>query len=352
MGPDRLSLHAEGKWVFSRRADYFLFLLIPLVAVFIYLRFIPETAKGRHSVDFFPLVVVDAAHIYATLFVSYFSAYHLKKYWNSFTYIPVAIVLASVTLLLLFPEVFFSVLPMIILFHVGRQQIGWLALTKQRLTEPSWRSNFDRGFIYICCYASFVSVYASDFQNNYYAYPGDFLRLPHWLGPVTLALASIYMGVFLYLELISFLRLKKISEPRTLILTSTFLFWVVPLIFFKDVEMFDFVIILLHGIPYILFSFKTGYKLNGSVLKIKNYAPSFVAGLFMIFVLAFTEVHINSFIAVDPVPTLQKFNGLIPRLSTIALLLVVWLPSLSHYIFDGIIWRFSRDSKLRATITA
>lgn len=318
--------------------------------------------------DYMPLwawvsfvLVVDVAHVYATLFRTYFHPKSFVENKPLLLLIPVLCWAVGWGLYSYDDIYFWRALAYLAVFHFIRQQYGFVALYARK--DPPEFLKFkllDKICIYAVTLFPILYWHTHLPRNFSWFIKGDFVSsLPYEISELGFA-AYIAIGI-LYLAKEVFL-LKKtgfLNIPKNLIVVGTAVCWWVGIVALNSDIAFTMTNVVTHGIPYMalvwLYHHKTatagsdtnvaGSKPARDYLKLArdfllSFAPAFV--LFLV-ILAYVEEgfwdglvwreHLTFFSPFCHLPTVTEsawLAVLIPLLS---------LPQSTHYILDGFIWR-------------
>jgi len=94
------------------------------------------------------IVFVDVAHVYATLFKTYFIKEEFQKRKLLYLGLPILCFAIGMVLFLLGSTVFWSVLAYIAVFHFIRQQFGFMRLYSRNELKTKFSTFFDKVVIY------------------------------------------------------------------------------------------------------------------------------------------------------------------------------------------------------------
>ena len=142
---------------------------------------------------------------------------------------------------------------------------------------------------------------------------------------------------------------QSFNIPKNMIMLGTYLSWHVGIITFQGDLIFTFLNVVAHGIPYMGLIWIYGEKKN-------KHAFSFTLKGFSIFavvlvLLAYFEEGIwDIFIwkdHPDVFPLLTAQSPITHPIIVSMLVAILVLPQVTHYVLDGFIWRFSRDTNAR-----
>jgi hypothetical protein len=306
----------------------------------------------------FLVVFIDVAHVYSTLYRTYFNSGAFKK--NTFLMIvPVVCYVAGVLLHNYDGMLFWRALAYLAVFHFIRQQYGFMRLYSRQEGKGYWFRLIDKMAIYAATIYPLFYWHFEGKRNFSWFVENDILSY-RW--PVLLALGLIvYLAIIaLYVikECVYIINTKEINWPRNLLIGGTFLSWYFGIVYFNGDLAFTTLNVISHGIPYmaLIWIFEkrrhqtNGYK--GSV--ISKYTFNKYGGvLFFLVLLVFLayleeglwdgmiwKEHSNIFGIFSRLPKIsdqQVLSLLVPLLA---------LPQSTHYVLDGFIWKINKKKRL------
>jgi hypothetical protein len=322
-------------WLYSRAADL-VFILAPAFAVAAALELFPGRFAGSASPWMWLLLVVgvDVAHVYSTLYRTYFDPDARRKYQTVLTVIPVACWIGGVILYSFGAMTFWRVLAYVAVFHFVRQQYGFLRLYSRRDPAPPWKRRLDAAAIYSA--ALYPLIYWHTHPRSFQWFvKGDFLR---WDAPSVAGIAQwIYLAI-LAAYAISEIRTGRWNAPKNLILLGTGLSWYFGIVRHNGDLTFTLTNVVAHGVPYMALVWMYERKSQG----VRWYSPAAVFVGFVA-VLAYVEEGFWDVLVWRDHTQFFQWLAFLPQLNHPALLAVVVpllaLPQATHYVLDGFIWR-------------
>jgi len=297
---------------------------------------------------------VDVAHVYATLFRTYFDAAELRAKPVRYALTPLLAYAVGVAAYAAGALVFWRALAYAALFHFIRQEIGWLRL--QRAKAPC--SRFDARLDELALYVSAlypVFVWHTELASRRFSWfvPQDFWA-PHALGVLSPVAAAAALSVLvLYLARQSWLLVARGSlRPLPwLIIGKTALIWYIGIVLCNSD--FDFTVtnVLAHGVPYfvLLWSYaRQRAEQRPEVLATRIARAGWVPFLLVLLLLAAVEEWGWDFAVFHDREWL--FGSGAAHSSGVLTWLVPLLavPQLCHYWLDGTLWRSSEARRLPA----
>lgn len=346
-------------WIHSAFRDG-LFILAPAflctAVVFVFPGFFERYAGGIPPIGFLLLVVgVDVAHVYSTLFRTYFDGEEFQRYRKPLIWIPALAFVAGFGLYLVDGMLFWRVLAYLAVWHFVRQQYGFFRLySRKEKDSPAWERRLEAWVIYGATVWPMIWWHTHPRKFSWFM-EGDFLSID---APIIGVIASwLYLGLFLvygFKELRKALEQKSFNWPKNLILLGSALSWYTGIVLFDGDLAFTLTNVVAHGIPYMALVWFYGEKKENLNAKKKaqvrkkgffrlQYLPVF---LLVLLALAYFEEGLWDGLVWRDHAGLFPWAAELPWASSpLALAIVVpllTLPQVTHYLIDGFIWRIRK----------
>jgi len=302
---------------------------------------------------------IDVAHVYSSLFRTYFDRDEFRRRKTLYLVAPTACWLGGIAIYALSgPVYFWLAVAYFAIYHFVRQQYGFLML--YRRGEPKGLGyRIDQIAIYMA--TIYPLIYWHTYSRNFQWFDGvDVIRIP-WTWP-DLLFRGIYvlaLGAFFAKEAYRWRTTGSLNAGKVLLLTATAAAWATGIIVFNGDLTFSLVNIVSHGIPYMALIWIYQYRKRGNAANAGNrflkffqlkYVPFYALALFAFAwfeegVWDWTSWHEHAGV----------FGSLtIPASATVLAILVplLTMPQLTHYVLDAFIWRVNRKGKeeIRAVI--
>nr|WP_040767772.1 hypothetical protein [Rhodopirellula maiorica] len=355
-----MSEHASGEsfpWLFSPRVDLFTFLGSALIAFALLAIGIPfgwlqsDTPEWAWIVA---ILLIDVAHVYATGFRVYFDRAELSRRPWLYGLTPV---LAFVISWAVYSESvvgFWRALAYLAVFHFIRQQYGWVALYRSRGGETS-RAGWwiDASTIYLATIYPLVYWHTHLPRRFWWFREGDFATISfdiaawiaplYWLSLMLYAARSMYRG---------FAR-GKFSPGKDIVVLTTALCWYVGIITLNSDYAFTVTNVIIHGVPYMVLVYWYRWRQTDATGKQSAQVAATRVAKFLglVWLLAYAEELLwDSGLWQER--TWMWGTGIFGFLGNIegidvALVPLLAVPQITHYVLDGFIWR--RRSSRRLT---
>jgi hypothetical protein len=350
-------------WIANPKIETVFILLPP----FLSLAFIALFPALFHDNDAIPdawwvilILLIDVAHVYSTLYRTYFDPHSFRQYRQPLIVIPILGFIAGVLLYWQDALLFWRILAYLAVWHFIRQQYGFLRIYSRQESSPAWARRIDTFTIYYATIYPLLNWHLGEPRNFNWFVDDDFLLFRSgWLLNLSTILYWAMIGVYLFREVWLALRTRHLNLPRVAILTGTILSWYFGIIYFNGDMAFTLLNVVSHGIPYMALIWLYGQrqhhpKKQALPAPAQNAAPRpFLQKLFspygillflgIIFGLAYLEEGLwDMTVWKEHVNIFSVFHLFGRRLHDNWLILVVpllALPQVTHYVIDGFIWR-------------
>lgn len=324
------------------------------------------------------VLMVDVAHVYATLFRTYMDDKARQGNGTLLFVIPLACYIVGVIFYSMDGLFFWRCLAYLAVFHFIRQQYGFLVLYSRGEGQTKWARLLDQAVIYAATLYPLIYWHSNLPRHFNWFVEGDFYTKIPAIDTINFLALILYAAlalIYLLKEATGFARTGFINIPRNLLVLGTSISWWVGIVATNCDLIFTMTNVLSHGIPYMALVWlyhrrkaqrpdlsnandieseakNDGSKPGSSQLLLRftqaclTFAPLFF--LFLVF-LAYLEEglwdgmvwreHLTLFAPFSALPHIEDKTWLallVPFLS---------LPQSTHYVLDGFIWRVKdRDS--------
>ena len=337
-------------WIRSARYDGLLILAPPFLALLVVLGL---PAAYRHSAAM-PLlawvalvVLIDVAHVYGTLFQTYFDPLKRRQRRVLLAGVPLACYAAGVALHSLGGLVFWRALAYLAVFHFIRQQYGFLRIYSRHEAAASGRW-LGTALIYYATIYPLLYWHFSPPRNFSWFVEGDFVQLD-W--PAGRAVATVlYVGLIVAYathEIRQWQRTRTFNTPRNLLLAGTLVSWYVGIVLFNGDLAFTLLNVVSHGIPYLALVWAGGPRSTHSPAPRRRgaWAGRYGLAVFLgaVVLFAFIEEGLWDGLVWREHGAVFGWFQHLPAVGRPALLTwlvpLLSLPQSTHYVLDGFIWR-------------
>lgn len=347
-------------WLHSPLIDGVFILSPPFIALLLVICF-PAQFQSATAIPvyywLFLVVFIDVAHVYSTLYRTYFNTRAYKK--DAFlTIVPIACYIVGVLLHSYDGMLFWRILAYLAVYHFIRQQYGFMRLYSRQECSGLWQRLIDKLAVYAATiYPLFYWHFAGN-RNFSWFVENDILS---YHSPLLLTIGLIVylliIAVYVVKEGLYIIRTKDVNWPRNLLIGGTFFSWYFGIVYFNGDLAFTTLNVISHGIPYMaliwIFEKKRHQKNTGKESLILKYTFSPYGGvLIFVLLLAFLayleeglwdgmvwKEHGNVFGMFSLLPQIsnqQALSLLVPLLA---------LPQSTHYVLDGFIWKIKQSPK-------
>jgi hypothetical protein len=344
-------------WIGKPLTDVVFILLPPFISLLIVLLFPTafQNVSGLSNGGWIVLVLlVDVAHVYSTLYRTYFDPQALRRQRFLLWAIPfvgfvVGVILYSISSLL-----FWSVLAYVAVYHFVRQQYGFMRVYSRREHKQPLFTWIDTIAVYAATIYPLLHWHLSGSRHFNWFTDGDFLIYPQPLllaiGTALYALVMVGYGVK---EMYLLITTHHINVPRFLLIAGTAVSWYFGIVYFNGDAAFTLLNVVSHGIPYMALVWLHGRRSylpagkGNRFLKVVFSGYGILVFLGLIFLLAFVEEGLwdvavwKEHSTIFGTAHLSNFTLSPVLLSFIVPLLA--LPQITHYVLDGFIWKIRQD---------
>ena len=328
------------------------FILLPPFLALLAVALLPAHFKNSSDMPVMAWVMlvlfIDVAHVYSTLYNTYFDKDRLRRHNRLFLLIPVACYTAGVVLHMWSGLLFWRVLAYLAVFHFIRQQYGFMRIYARKDNQAKWVKTIDGLAIYCATIYPLIYWHCTPGRNFNWFIDGDFIIGSSDLIKVFSGVAYLIIaGAYIVKEGILCIRDKKINIPKNSIIFGTYLSWYFGIIYFNGDMAFTLLNVVAHGIPYMALIWaemnKAGNRKKPASpgLTVKWYGLVVFIGS-LIFLAYLEEGLWDGFVWQDHKTVFGLFR-MLPHISSdfvLALLVpLLSLPQSTHYVLDGFIWR-------------
>lgn len=296
------------------------------------------------------VVFIDVAHVYSTLYRTYFNKSNLIKNQTLLIAIPLICYLVGVVIYNLDGLWFWRILAYLAVFHFIRQQYGFMKLYIRQDNIRKWDRWIDTITIYCTTLYPIAFWHLKGDRNFNWFIEEDFFQFQNeMLLTAVKILYLILIAIYLLKEIISVSKKRAINLPKNLLIIGTGLSWYFGIVYFNGDLTFTLLNVVSHGVPYMaLVWFFEKKKNDEQKSHTKVYKMAFGRyGIFFfimaIILFAYFEEGLWDSMVWNEHQTVFKPFSFLPQvndkflLSLVIPLLVV--PQATHYVLDGFIWK-------------
>jgi hypothetical protein len=335
-------------WLRSPRYDSWFILAPPFLALLAVL-LLPVTF--RHSTEV-PLVawvsvvlLIDVAHVYGTLFQTYFDPVLRRQRATLLLLAPLACYAGGVALHAVGSLVFWRALTYLAVFHFVRQQYGFVRLYN-RHEPPAPGAWLATALSYAATLYPLLYWHLSPPRNFNWFVDGDFVQRNWPLGRhLATSLYLVLLLAYLGRESWLYYRTKFFNLPRNLLLAGTAVSWYAGIVLFNGDLAFTLLNVVAHGVPYLALVWsRRPVRTSGRGWWTGRYGLALFLGGIASF--AFLEEGLWDGLVWREHGTVFSWFQHLPTVAAPGLLMwlvpLLALPQSTHYVLDGFIWRRSK----------
>lgn len=294
------------------------------------------------------VIAVDVAHVYATLFRTYFDRHELARHPQRYALVPLVAYVAGVSLYIAGGSAWFwRGLAYTALFHFVRQQIGWAALYRARAGESSAIDKLvDDAALYSATLFPVLVWHTRLGDSNFsWFIQGDFVDLSFATNLVAPArvLWSTCLVVFAARQVQLALVTGTIHLGKIIVVSTTALTWYVGIV--ATNSDFDFTVtnVVVHGVPYaaLIWSYaRARSEIAPDVVSSRIVAGGFATFLGVLLLFAFVEeMAWDRFVFADRPWLFGAGPGPLSASVSRWIVPLLAVPQATHYFLDGVLWR-------------
>ncbi len=290
------------------------------------------------------ILLVDVAHVYATGFRVYFDTTEFRRRRWLYVLAPLLGYVIGVALYSEGESIFWRTLAYLAVFHFVRQQYGWVALYRARAGERDrWGRWIDSAAIYAATLYPLLYWHANLPRQYWWFLADDFAAIPpgiaasaapvYWSILIAYAIRSVYAKIVL----------QQWNPGKDIVVVTTAVCWYVGIVALNSDYAFTVTNVLIHGVPYLVLV----YWLRAETAttegpRTRARLATAIQFLAVVWVLAFAEELLWDRSVWHERGWLFGSAWDIGRWKT-AVIPLLALPQLTHYILDGFIWRRSSN---------
>ncbi len=306
------------------------------------------------------VILCDVAHVWATAFRTYLDPGERRARKRLFTLVPIAGLAASVALYALGKMTFWRALAYLAIFHFVRQQYGWVSLYRARNGE---RDRLGKAIDTAAIYAStlYPLLYWHTHVPRRFSWfvAGDVVALPvasaSFLLPAGFAIWAVALAAYLVRAVVLWSRGTP-NPGKDLVVTTTAIAWYVGIVLFDSDYAFTVTNVFMHGVPYFALVFVQSKPKPSAEPRVPpSWAARIARNVFtyvgVLWAIAFVEELFWDRAVWHDKPWLFGEGWSLAGWE-LAIVPVLALPQLTHYVLDGFIWKRRSNRALAALVAA
>jgi hypothetical protein len=343
-------------WLRSARYDGWLILAPPFGALAV-VALLPATYRQSAA---FPLLawvglvlLIDVAHVYGTLFQTYFDPQQRQQRHRLLLLVPLACYAGGVALHAAGGLVFWRVLTYLAVFHFVRQQYGFLRLYSRR-EAPAPGAWLATVLVYAATLYPLLYWHLSPPRNFNWFVAGDFVQVDWPLGRrLATGLYLVLLLAYATREAWLYARTRTFNLPRNLLLAGTAASWYAGIVLFNGDLAFTLLNVVAHGVPYLALVWsRRPARAAGRGWWTGRYGLALFLGAIVLF--AFLEEGLWDGLVWHEHGAVFGWFQHLPAVAEPSILMwlvpLLALPQSTHYVLDGFIWRRAKPSGKSAPI--
>ena len=331
-------------WIHKPQTDGLFILLPPFLVLFIVVFFQGFLAKLEQDYSFytwlFLIVFIDVAHVYATLFKTYFAPDVFKQKKKLLIGIPIFCSCFGVLLFSFGSVVFWSVLAYIAVFHFIRQQYGFMRLYSRSEKKTKITTAFDNLFIYTATVYPMLFWFLSPKRNFNWFVENEFFKFQN---PQILVFLNYLYGFILVLYVVrtAYFSFKNrfFNIPKNVLIIGTGLSWYFGIVYYNNDLVFTLLNVVAHGVPYLALVFLSEIVVKpptkSSFLSFFSNKKGILLYLALLISIAFFEEYLWEILVWNEYFTAFQ----LPNSWQLLLVPLLTVPQFTHYLLDGFIWK-------------
>lgn len=332
-------------WIHKAKTDSIFILAPAFVVVAIVMIFQDWLAQIEDDYSFytwlFLIVFIDVAHVYATLFKTYFVSSEFAKRKTLLIALPIICFIIGCILFSFGSAVFWSALAYVAVFHFIRQQYGFMRLYARKEIKTKTNRYIDNTAIYAATVYPMLYWFMSAPRKFNWFVENEFFRSENRL---LLDIAEVIyfaiMALYVIRTIIISVRMRFFNIPKNAIIVGTALSWYLGIIYYNNDLIFTLLNVVSHGIPYMALIYlkeihqKPSHEL-GKLHQLKAYKGLLIYAVILA-AIAFSEEYLWEILVWNEQFTQPAFDVADWQLLLVPLLTV---PQFTHYLLDGFIWK-------------
>jgi len=308
----------------------------------------------------FLVLGIDVAHVYSSLFRTYFDREEFQRRRKLYLVVPVLSWLVGAAIYAVWgPTFFWSGVAYFAIYHFVRQQYGFFMLYRRGEPVGGLSYRIDQVVIYLA--TIYPLVYWHTYPRNFQWF-SDFevLHIPSvWPDLLCRGIYVLALASFIVKEAYRWKVTGTLNAGKCLLLFATAAAWGTGIIIFNGDLTFTLINIVSHGVPYMALIWIYQYRKRANKAHADNrflrffqlkYVPFYVLA---VAAFAYFEEGIWDWFVWREHPNIFG-SFYIPASTTLLIILVplLTMPQITHYVLDAFIWRVNKKGKeeVRAVI--
>lgn len=296
----------------------------------------------NHSISWlFLVLMVDVAHVYSTLFKTYFQPEAIQRWRSWLMGIPPVVWILGMALYSFGPMVFWRCMAYLAVYHFVKQQYGFLRIYG-RNEGNSFFKTLDTISIYAATFGAVLYWFFNGKKSFHWFMENDFLYFNQ--PKIAATIGWICLGIGMIWAVSLWIRYRKTSLfnlPKCLLMLGSGLSWWIGIVWTNSDLVFTALNVIAHGIPYMAL-IRVGI-VNNPVTRVWIRRGGILVFLGVIWAFAYVEEFLwDGFIwreHFDLFPAAEKLEDLSRSGLAMVIVPLLSVPQLTHYVLDGVIWK-------------
>ena len=329
-------------WIHKAQTDGIFILAPSFIVLLIVFLFHNQLMTIEENYSFYVWLVlivgIDVAHVYATLFKTYFVKETFNERKKLLISLPIICFLIGLILFSFSTLVFWSFLAYIAVFHFIRQQYGFMRLYSRNEIKNKFQVFLDHVIIYNATVFPMLFWFLSNNRKFNWFVENEFFLFENT--NITEYLYYLYfavIGVYVFKTASLFLTKKEFNIPKNALIVGTYLSWYFGIVYYNNDLIFTLLNVVSHGIPYLaLIYFK---EVNETKIGFMKGISSFKKiAIFLVFLLGIAFIE-EFFWEIFVWQENFSFHFNVSENCQLILVPLLTVPQFTHYLLDGFIWK-------------
>lgn len=283
------------------------------------------------------IVFIDVAHVYATLFKTYFNPVERQRLKKSLIFVPIVCFIVGVLLFNFGIKIFWSFLAYVAVFHFIRQQYGFMKLYLK--SEENTNRYIENLTIYNATLYPMLYWFLSPKKNFNWFTDNEFFKYENlFLLKIITIFYCVIIAVYALYSIKNYIKYRQFNLPKILLVIGTYISWYMGIVYYNNDFIFTAFNVVSHGIPYMgLVYFNQKHENHLKFIPKLIYLKGLAFFISVILLLAFLEEYLWEVFVWNENFESIYYNYFKEWHFLVVPLLMV--PQFTHYILDGIIWK-------------
>ena len=303
------------------------------------------------------VLCIDVAHVYATLFRTYFHPAKRIEHHALLVTAPLLVWMTGTLLYVIDALLFWRVLAYLAVFHFIRQQYGFVRLYSRHSEQASFlgisASRLDQLMVYGAALCPVIWWHANLPRDFHWFIDHDFFTgLPKQAGQLAMVVYAVIVILLFAREWQAWRKQAAVNLPRMLVIAGTACSWWVGIVLFDNDLAFTLTNVVSHGVPYMalvwIYNQRDRQALGTArpdIWQRLGWSPT--AFLLVLGVLAYFEEGLWDGLVWREHSSVFGLFSTLPAAHQHAVLAVIvpllTVPQATHYVLDGFIWKRARQ---------